>query len=111
MIITNAVRWIDPAFLSHLSRMTGLTGRKAWGITIVSFLWMFLPVLADAGVGDGKLWVAGAAVSGAGFFLVTIAASSADEYRLLRSVPHYQPERITLAAPITPLLRRATLSP
>lgn len=94
VIIAYGVKWLNPSALAHLSRKTGLTGRKAWVVTIVTFLWIFVPVLAGAETGDDELWVIGAAIGGIGFFLATIAVSSLDEYRLLQNVPHYPPGKL-----------------
>lgn len=96
LLLAYAVRWFDPAGLSGLSRRTGFTRRKAWLLATVAFLWMWLPVLAGADTGDRGLWVFGASVSGVGFFLVAIAASSIDEYRLLRRVPHLEPGEVSV---------------
>jgi len=91
-----AVKWIDSAALAHLARQTGLSSRKAWSVTITAFLWMFLPVLAGAESGDGKLWIAGSAFAGAGFFLVVIAVSSRDEHELLQRATHREPNAVTV---------------
>lgn len=77
------VRWLDPAIVAQLSRRTGLTGGRGWVILLVALAWVFLPVLAGAPIGDGSLWVVGAAVAGVGWYLATIALTSLDEYRIL----------------------------
>lgn len=101
LLISYAVRWLDPAFLAHLSRRTGLRSRHAWGIAFATYLWIFLPVLAGARTGDDELWVVGAAVAGVGVFLLTIAAASRDEYRLLQRVEHYAPDDLPAGGPDT----------
>lgn len=96
LLVTYGVRWFDPAFVSSLSRDTGFTARKAWLLATVAFLWMWLPILAGAEVGDGKLWVIGISVTGVGFFVAVLGASSIDEYRLLRRVPRLDPEDVSV---------------
>lgn len=81
--IAVGVRWFDPAIASQLSRRTGLTGVRGWVLLLAALAWVFLPVLAGAPVGDGTLWTVGAAVAGVGWYLATIALTSADEYRIL----------------------------
>jgi len=77
------IKWFDPAIVAQLSRRTGLTGARGWAVLLVALAWMFLPVLAGVPVGDGHPWVIGAAISGVGCYLVTIALTSLDEYRIL----------------------------
>ncbi|KAB1196665.1 MULTISPECIES: hypothetical protein [Haloferax] len=101
IVLGVGVKWFDPAAVSQISRRMGLSRTKGWSIGIVALLWMFLPVLAGAELGDNELWVAGAAVAGAGFYLATIAAGSIDEHRLLQRVPHVAPEAVSSDGPDT----------
>lgn len=83
VVVAVGIRWFDPAIVAQLSRRTGLTGSRGWAIFLVALGWTFLPVLAGAPVGDGSLWVIGAAIASVGFYLGTIALTSIDEYRIL----------------------------
>ncbi|MFU1780002.1 hypothetical protein ACM16X_01340 [Haloarcula japonica] len=85
------VKWFDPAIAAQLSRRTGLTGARGWAILLVALVWVFLPVLAGAPVADGRPWVIGAAISGVGFYLGTIALTSLDEYRILAAATAVPP--------------------
>ncbi|WP_411963023.1 hypothetical protein [Haloferax sp. YSMS24] len=95
LVVAAVTKWLDPAGVAHLSRQTGLSRKKGWAVLLVALLWTFFPVLAGADIDDGKLWVATAAVGGAGFFLTTIAAGSLDEYRLLERVPYVEPRDVS----------------
>jgi hypothetical protein len=95
VIVAYGVRWLDPAVLSHLSRKSGLMTRAAWGFAIVSFLWLFLPILFGGQVGDGGAWLFGAAVGGVGFYMVVFAVSSRDEYALLKQATSADPNNVT----------------
>lgn len=83
VVVAVGVKRFDPAIIEQLSRRTGLTGSRGWTIFLVALAWTFLPVLAGAPVGDGSLWVVGAAMGGVGFYLGTIALTSMDEYRIV----------------------------
>lgn len=83
VLVAVGVRWFDPAIIEQLSRRTGLTGGRGWGLFLVALAWIFLPVLTGAPVGDDSLWVIGAAMGSVGFYLATIALTSIDEYRIL----------------------------
>jgi hypothetical protein len=88
VLVAVGVKWFDPAIVEQLSRRTGLTGGRGWGLFLIALAWIFLPVLAGAPVGEGSLWVIGAAMGSVGFYLGTIALTSVDEYRILsRATP------------------------
>ena len=57
-------------------------------------LWVFLPALAGAEVGEGRAWLFGAAVAGDCYLLV-VAAGSLEEYRLLSGVEGVDPSGVT----------------
>ena len=103
LLIAFGIRWLDPTVLSSLSRQTGFTARKAWLLATVAFLWMWLPILAGAETGEGRLWVFGVSISGVGFFLAAISTSSIDEYRLLRRVPHHEPGDVPVGVDEPPI--------
>lgn len=95
LVIGVAVPRIQPAVVEQMSREIGLDRGKGWILFAVAILWAFLPFLAGADVGEGKLWVAGSAVAGMGFYLVAIAASSRDEYRILNRTTKLDPAKVT----------------
>lgn len=89
-----AARWISPDVTAQLARKTGLTARAGWLALAVVALWIPLPILAGAPVGDGELWAAGAAVSAVGVFLTVMAATALDEYRLLGRATPRDPDEV-----------------
>jgi len=93
--IAVGVKWFDPAIVAHLSRRTGLTGVRGWMLLLGTLAWVFLPVLAGAPVGDGRPWVIGAAISGVGCYIATIALTSLDEYRILSRATAVTPADLT----------------
>lgn len=100
LVVAVGVRWYEPAVVDQLARQTGFGGAKGWAIVVVATLWLFLPALAGARVGDDELWVVGPAVAGVGLYLVVAAAGSIDEYRLLSRVDHDEPRRVTPGEPV-----------
>ena len=94
LVVAAVTKWLDPAGIDHLSRVTGLSRTRGWAILLVALLWTFFPVLAGADIDDGEVWVVTAALGGVGFFLTTIAVGSLDEYRLLEHVPYVEPRDI-----------------
>lgn len=89
-----AARRVSPGVTAQLARKTGLTARAGWLTLAVAALWVPLPILAGAPVGDGRLWTAGAAVSAAGVFLTVMAATALDEYRLLGRATPRDPDAV-----------------
>lgn len=100
LVVAVGIRWYEPAVVDQLARQTGFSGTKGWVITVVAILWLFLPALAGAGVGDDELWVVGPAVAGVGCYLVVIAAGSVDEHRLLSRTDHVDPRRVSPGEPV-----------
>lgn len=100
LAVGEGIRRFEPAVVDQMARQTGLDGRTGWALVVVATLWLFLPVLAGAGLGDDELWVVGPAVAGVGWYLLVIAVSSVDEYRLLAGVEHVEPRRVTPGEPV-----------
>lgn len=94
LVVAVIIRWYEPAVVDQLARQTGFGGTKGWAIAVVATLWLFLPALAGAGVGDDETWVLGTAVAGVGCYLVVVAASSVDEHRLLSRTGHADPRLV-----------------
>lgn len=94
LVVAYAIRWLDPALLSQLSRTSGLTSRTAWGFAVVAFLWMFLPILFGAPV-DVGLWPVGTVFVAVGWFLLAFAVSSRDEYAMLQRATPTDPQDVT----------------
>ena len=61
-----------------------------WAAFLATAVWAFLPLLAGAET-DGVAWAVGAAVAGAGCYLLIVAAGSVEEYRLLAGVEGVDP--------------------
>lgn len=100
LAIAVGVRWFEPAVVDQLARQTGFGGTTGWVVVVAATLWLFLPALAGADVGDGELWVAGPAIGGVGVFLLVVAAGSLDEYRLLARTDHVEPRQVTPGEPV-----------
>ena len=95
LVVAVGITRYESAVVDQLARQTGFGGAKGWAITVVATLWLFLPTLAGAGVGDDELWVIGPAVAGVGCYLVVVAAGSVDEHRLLSRTAHVEPRQVT----------------
>lgn len=95
LVVAVGIKWYEPAVVDQLARQTGFDGTKGWMVTVLVTLWLFLPALAGAGVGDDELWVVGPAVAGVGCYLVVVAAGSMDEHRLLSRTDHVEPRQVT----------------
>lgn len=92
LLLGALVRVFDPSGLAQIARKTGLSARQGWAVYTAATLWMFLPVLFGADVGDdSRLWVVGPALAGTGIYLATMAVTARDEYRLLTATPHRDP--------------------
>lgn len=91
LVIGLAVPRIEPAAVEHISRELGLDRTKGTVLFVTALLWAFLPFLAGANTDGGELWLAGPAVAGMGFYLVSIAASSYDEHRILSHATQLRP--------------------
>lgn len=94
-VVAVAVRWYEPEAIGRMGRQTQIDDTTAWTILVVATLWLFVPVLAGANVGEGKAWVVGPAIGGVGFYLAVVAVGSIDEYRLLRNTDHVEPREAT----------------
>lgn len=100
LTVAVGVKRYEPAVVDQLARQTGFGGTEGWAIVVVATLWLFLPALAGAGIGDDELWVTGPAIAGVGIYLLVVAAGSRDEYRLLARVDHVEPSDVTPGAPV-----------
>lgn len=94
------VKRFEPAVVDQLARQTGLGRVTGWTAVVVATLWLFLPVLAGAGVDDGEIWVLGSAIAGVGCYLLVLAVGSIDEHRLLSLTDHVEPRRVTPGEPV-----------
>lgn len=100
LAIAVGIRWFEPTVVDQLARQTGFGGTAGWVVVVVATLWLFLPALAGANVGDDEFWVAGPAIGGVGVFLLAVAAGSVDEYRLLARAEHVEPRQVTPGGPV-----------
>lgn len=94
VVLAVVVKWYDPDTTAQLARQTGVSGLTGWIALLVALLWIFLPVLAGADIGE-EAWVVGAALGAGGVFCCTVALASVDEYRLLTGTDHSAAESVT----------------
>ena len=95
VVVAVAVQRYQPSVVAQVVRQTGVDGRAGWTVLAGAVLWVFLPALAGAEVGEGEAWLFGAAVAGGGCYLLVVAAGSLEEYRLLSGVEGVDPSGAT----------------
>jgi hypothetical protein len=95
VVVAVAVERYQPSVVDQVARQTGVDGWAGWTVFVGGVLWVFLPALAGAEVGEGRAWLFGAALAGGGCYLLVVAAGSLEEYRLLSGVEGVDPSGAT----------------
>ena len=95
VVVAAGVGRYQPSVVDQVARQTGVDGRAGWTVFAGAVLWVFLPALAGAEVGEGEVWLFGAALAGGGCYLLVVAAGSLEEYRLLSGVEGVDPSGAT----------------
>lgn len=109
LVVGVIAKRVDPAGIAQVAREVDVSRRTGWVLTVITVLWVCLPLLTTS-IGGGEFWTLGSAIAGVGAYLTAVAVTSRGEHKLLQTATHYAPDQIPTGT-TTPIATSATPTP